>query len=88
MAWMGLTCACARHGQTGLENPSVDGNHIFNAQRMAGAVETANQITNTYGVTIVSINIISATPADRNLQASASCLMKCKELYLKEKCTD
>eukprot|EP00959_Pyramimonas_sp_CCMP1952_P229456 4797420-Pyramimonas_sp.AAC.1 len=36
---------------------------------MAGAVETANQITATYGVTIVSINIISATPADSDLQA-------------------
>jgi len=48
----------------------VEGNHIFNAQRMAGAVETANTITNTYGVTIVSINIISATPADSDLQVA------------------
>ena len=33
--------------------------------RMAGCVGHANDVTNTYGVTVVSINIISATAADR-----------------------
>ena len=37
---------------------------IFDGSRMASAVEAANAITSTYGVTILSINIISAVPAD------------------------
>jgi len=41
---------------------------IFDGLRMASAVEAANMITQTYGVTILSINIISAVPADRELQ--------------------
>jgi len=43
---------------------------IFDSQRMFTAVETANNITNTYGVTILSINIIAANPADSKLQAA------------------
>merc|ERR1712022_111356 len=41
---------------------------IFDSSRMASAVEAANTITQTYGVTILSINIISAVPADHDLQ--------------------
>merc|ERR1711998_466821 len=41
---------------------------IFDGTRMASAVEAANAITTTYGVTILSINIISAVPADKDLQ--------------------
>jgi len=41
---------------------------IFDGSRMASAVEAANHITKTYGVTILSINIISAIPADHELQ--------------------
>merc|ERR1711977_402151 len=41
---------------------------IFDGTRMASAVEAANVITQTYGVTILSINIISAIPADHELQ--------------------
>jgi regulator of protease activity HflC (stomatin/prohibitin superfamily) len=41
---------------------------IFDGRRMASAVEAANTITQTYGVTILSINIISAVPADKDLQ--------------------
>merc|ERR1711988_327132 len=41
---------------------------IFDGKRMASAVEAANAVTQTYGVTILSINIISAIPADRDLQ--------------------
>merc|ERR1712188_184790 len=40
----------------------------FDGSRMASAVEAANAITSTYGVTILSINIISAVPADHDLQ--------------------
>lgn len=41
---------------------------IFDGERMASAVESANMITQTYGVSILSINIISAVPADKDLQ--------------------
>merc|ERR1711998_323034 len=41
---------------------------IFDSARIASAVEAANTITQTYGVTILSINIISAVPADKSLQ--------------------
>merc|ERR1712022_35980 len=41
---------------------------IFDSSRMASAVEAANHITQTYGITILSINIISAVPADKDLQ--------------------
>merc|ERR1711998_146968 len=41
---------------------------IFDGSRMASAVDAANSVTQTYGITIVSINIISAIPADHDLQ--------------------
>merc|ERR1711988_1717714 len=41
---------------------------IFDSARMASAVEAANLVTQTYGVSILSINIISAVPADKSLQ--------------------
>eukprot|EP00040_Diaphanoeca_grandis_P014203 m.71894 g.71894 ORF g.71894 m.71894 type:complete len:521 (-) comp24404_c0_seq2:71-1633(-) len=41
---------------------------IWDPKRMATAVDVANKVTGTYGVTILSINIISAIPADTNLQ--------------------
>merc|ERR1719263_2558401 len=44
------------------------GSAIFDGTRMASAVDAANAITSTYGVTILSINIISAVPADHDLQ--------------------
>lgn len=43
---------------------------IFDMKRMKTAIDTANDITSTYGVTIVSINIISATPADQTLMVA------------------
>lgn len=41
---------------------------IFSKTRMLSAVEGSNLVTNTYGVTIKSINIISAIPADPELR--------------------
>jgi len=43
---------------------------IFDATRMNTAVETANSVTTTYGVTILSINIIAANPGDKALQVA------------------
>merc|ERR1711988_745634 len=54
-----------RHAQTEV---SCSMSAIFDGSRMASAVEAANTITQTYGVTILSINIISAVPADPELQ--------------------
>merc|ERR1712048_65288 len=43
---------------------------LYDKQRLDDAVSHANEITGTYGVEIISINIISAIPADRKLQES------------------
>lgn len=51
---------------TALEPPEYS--PIWDSKRMGKAVEAANVVTATYGVTVVSINIISAVPADNALQ--------------------
>merc|ERR1712054_540046 len=51
-----------------IQNETQCSQSIFDVARMASAVEAANLITQTYGVTILSINIISAVPADKSLQ--------------------
>merc|ERR1712151_209609 len=48
-------------GMGGMEN-------LYDAAKLHNAVEHANQICNRYGVTIISINIISAVPIDKRLQ--------------------
>jgi len=45
-------------------------NPLYDLSKMGTAVEHANQITKTYGVTILSINIISASPVDQALTKS------------------
>jgi len=57
-------------GQPGTAGPEVEYSTLYDDKRMAGCVGHANDVTNTYGVTVVSINIISATAADRNLSDS------------------
>jgi hypothetical protein len=54
------------HGmaRTTTENP------MFDSQGMSEAVSHANQITNRFGVEIISINIISANPVDDQLTVS------------------
>merc|ERR1711998_337125 len=47
-----------------LENP------IYNSEKMSAATAHANSITSTYGIEIVSINIISAVPVDKKLTSS------------------
>jgi regulator of protease activity HflC (stomatin/prohibitin superfamily) len=41
---------------------------IWDSNRMSSALAAANKVTKSYGVTILSINIISAVPADDTLQ--------------------
>lgn len=44
--------------------------NLYNNDRLDDAVSHANEITKTYGVEIISINIISAIPGDQKLQES------------------
>jgi regulator of protease activity HflC (stomatin/prohibitin superfamily) len=44
--------------------------NLYNNEKLHDAVAHANKNTETYGVVIKSINIISAIPKDKNLQAS------------------
>merc|ERR1712060_650988 len=45
---------------------------IFSVQQMSTAARHANEICTQYGVSIVSINVISAVPIDKNLEATLS----------------
>merc|ERR1719240_2485638 len=45
-------------------------NPMYDIDKMGTSVEHANRVTRTYGVEIMSINIISATPADAKLTTS------------------
>lgn len=42
-------------------------NPLFDAEKMFSAVEHANSVTSSYGVQVLSINIISASPTDASL---------------------
>jgi len=45
-------------------------NPMYDVEKMGTSVEHANRVTRTYGVEIMSINIISATPCDAKLTTS------------------
>jgi len=51
----------------GLDNP------LYDVDRMSGSVEHANTTTMTYGVQILSINILSAVPCDDQLTKALAC---------------
>jgi len=44
--------------------------NLYNNEKLRDAVAHANEITSSYGVEVISINIISAIPKDEQLQAS------------------
>merc|ERR1711977_40354 len=48
-------------------------NPLYDSEKMMTAVEHANRVTRTYGVEIMSINIISAAPVDAALTKSLAC---------------
>merc|ERR1719359_2254387 len=52
------------HERKFVENP------MYDIEKMGTSVEHANKITRTYGVIIMSINIISASPCDAKLTTS------------------
>mmetsp|Transcript_43591 Transcript_43591/g.98185 ORF Transcript_43591/g.98185 Transcript_43591/m.98185 type:complete len:516 (-) Transcript_43591:206-1753(-) len=59
-------------GEASIAKGSVD-NPLYDTGRMSNAVEHANTTTNSYGVQISSINILTAVPVDSSLtQALAS----------------
>merc|ERR1712151_374945 len=51
----------------GMDNP------LYDAARMSSSVEHANATTLTYGVEILSINILSAVPVDNQLTQALAC---------------
>jgi len=61
-------------------NPKISGggedasgvSQIFSVQQMSGAVQHANEICTQYGVSIVSLNVISAVPLDKKLEETLS----------------
>merc|ERR1719359_655571 len=53
----------------GAERKFVE-NPMYDVEKMGTSVEHANRVTRTYGVEIMSINIISATPCDAKLTTS------------------
>ena len=43
---------------------------LFDVEKIASCCEHANKVANTYGVTIISINVVGAAPADNTLQTT------------------
>mmetsp|Transcript_16469 Transcript_16469/g.49177 ORF Transcript_16469/g.49177 Transcript_16469/m.49177 type:complete len:522 (-) Transcript_16469:320-1885(-) len=56
-----------RTGHKALDNP------LYDTVRMTSSVSHANQTTSTYGVQILSINILSAVPVDKQLTNALAC---------------
>lgn len=52
------------------ESKGFADNPLYDIHKMMSAVEHANRVTRTYGVEVMSINIISAMPCDDNLTKS------------------
>merc|ERR1712113_621149 len=48
-------------------------NPLYDTEKMMTAVEHSNKVTRTYGIEVMSINIISATPCDDALTKSLAC---------------
>merc|ERR1719230_477443 len=52
------------HGSTRLTSP------LFDLAKLKTCVDHANTVTKTYGVSIISINVVAAVPADKSLMVS------------------
>ena len=50
--------------------PIAENIGLFDPEKLSNAIDHANQITLSYGVTVMSINIISAVPKDMDLMRS------------------
>merc|ERR1712070_187601 len=67
-------------GSVALEEPCAEpqgkgfaDNPLYDSEKMMTAVEHANKVTRTYGIEVMSINIISAAPCDDALTKSLAC---------------
>merc|ERR1719502_1214675 len=58
------------NGEVASEPKKFVENPMYDIEKMGTSVEHANRVTRTYGVEIMSINIISATPCDAKLTTS------------------
>merc|ERR1719482_2488261 len=54
----------------GAPKPLSQSSALFDIGRLRTCIDHANEITATYGVTIISINVVAAVPNDPALQAS------------------
>ena len=60
-------------GKKGRKPPSrtkPKSSSLFDSEKMADCIEHANTVAQTYGVTVISINVIGAVPADTTLQTT------------------
>lgn len=64
---LGESPAGARRAQPQPEPEDIGNSPLFNFARLASAVHHCNEVCNKYGVTVMSINIISAKPRDDKL---------------------
>merc|ERR1719152_198505 len=58
------TASAAAPGRVPLASP------LFDLARMQTCVDHANAVTKTYGVSIISINVVAAVPADKTLMVA------------------
>lgn len=69
-----ITVDKATEDESGDQNnnilPVAENIGLFDPEKLSNAIDHANQITLTYGVTVMSINIISAVPKDSDLMRS------------------
>jgi hypothetical protein len=50
--------------------PTCNGSPLFDPSRVNDVKKIANKVTSTYGVRIISINVVAAVPDDKNLMNS------------------
>lgn len=62
----------AGKASSSMEDDYTGVSRIFSVQQMSSAVQHANEICSKYGVSVVSINVISAVPVDRCLEEALS----------------
>lgn len=62
--------ASSFEGPRGSPGPAPSSSPLFDLGKMQTCLDHANAVTRTYGVTILSINVVAAVPADKELMKS------------------
>lgn len=65
----GARCAPVQE-EMGAKGGNAGSSPLFDLSRMQTCLDHANAVTNTYGVNILSINVVAAVPADKQLMVS------------------